>query len=383
MKRVAFFFALCGLAISSLYGASCRPAYNYGQRWGGLPTTWGSYRRYNRCCLNQDFYVDIELGGYQLNSPGFAFGEILSPLTGAGIADIPEFFLNREHISSFYPRLTLGVEMMNCWNPCWVGNTIFFEIGGSYISNDKFSDLGNGIFTNFALPVLNGSGDFIAETGGVETEFSGVDFKRQYRYGNVAFKLGSCILTPRSPRFSIIPFVELDFSYLHQGYKLNIGSITGGAIATRFQLREFLNTKYYDFGIGSDFSFVFTPECRTAFLVSEAAIFCSSTHTHLKGRESAIFPLIGVPTQNFIERKHDAFTFKGRVKAGIGYQFGYNFAASIIGQVDYWGYIPQVINPHRIETTPSLTGLYDKPAHIIGKRTTNYAVYLNLNFVFF
>ena len=381
MKHVIF-LALLGTTLTTAYAGSCRPTYNTSAAWGGLPPTWGSYRRYNRCCLAQDLYADVQLGAYRLNSPGFSFGEELAPLTGEGIAALPEFFIGNDHVNAFYPRLTLGVEMNSSWNPCWVGSTFFFEVGGSYISCDKFLDLGNGIFTNFALPQLNGGGDFIAETAGVETEFSGVDFKRRYRYSNVSTKLGSNMFFKGSPRFSLVPFLEIDFSYLQQGYFMNIGAITGGAFATRVRTKEILNTKYYDFGVGADAVWFFSPCCRTPFIFGEIVGFASSSHTTLSARESALFPLLGTITQR-LHKEHDNFTGKVRGQLGVGYQFGYNFGASIMGQIDYWGFIPKVINPHRIETTPSTTGLYDRPAHIVGKTTTNWALVLNLNFIFY
>lgn len=383
MRRCLFLLVLAGLGFSySAHGGTCRPVYNMNNARGGLPANWGGYRRYNKCCLSQSTYIDLQLGGYRLDAPGFEFGEVLGG--GAeGIGPIPEFFTPHDRLTSFYPHLAVGVDMINCWTPCWVGNSIFFEVGGSYISNDLFHPLGNGTFPAVAIPDIDGCGDFIPVSS-VQTVFSGVDFKRKYRYGNVAFKLGSSFLAPASCRFSFVPYLELDFNYLHQGYLAKICRITrgtAGTVATDFFLDEGLDTKYYDFGVGLSAGWAFSTGCRTPFIFADATVFASASHTVFHGRESAT--ILTVPEFIDLVSKHDDFRAKYRLQFGAGYQFGYNFSVALMGQFDRWGYIPQLINPHRIGTTSSGTGLYDRPAHIVRRTANNYAAVLRLNFIFF
>lgn len=384
MKRSLFLLALLGLGYSFYAeGSTCRPVYDMSKSWGGLPANWGGYRRYNKCCLTQSVYIDLQFGGYRFDMPGFEFGEILGG-GEEGVAPIPEFFTPHDRLNYFYPHIAVGVDMINCWTPCWVGNSIFFEVGGSYISNDVFKPLGNGVFRGVAIPRIDGCGDLIPVSTAVNTVFSGVDFKRKYRWGNVSFKLGSSFLMPASCKFSFVPYVELDFNYLHEGYRGGICRITRGSlgtIATDFSFNEGLDTKYYDFGIGLSSGWAFSSCCRTPFIFADATIFASSAHTVFHGRESATF----LTTSEFIEviRKHDDFRAKYRIQFGAGYQFGYNFSVAVMGLYDRWGYIPQLINPHRIGTTGSGTGFYDRPAHIVRRTANNYGAVLRLNFIFF
>jgi hypothetical protein len=383
MKRLLF---LCSLAvfIPSVYGGTCRPVYNIRKNWGGLPPTWGSYKRYNRCCLNEDFYVDLQFGAYQLNMPPFSYGELLDA-NAFGIEPLPQFSLRRDKVNGCYPKIALGVEMDNGWCPCWVGSTIFFEVGASYVERDKFSELGNGTFGPFALPTLDGSGDLVFPTVAGESLFSGVDFKRNYRYGNVAIKLGSSFLFPTNCQSALIPFIETDFSYLHQAYTMNIGSISGAATASRFFLKETLNTQYFDYGIGLDLYRALRPRCRTPFVFGEVAFFGSCAKTTFEGEQRVTLNVLPADRANFLEKHLDRLTYKIRGQAGFGYQFGYNFSAALMGQVDYWGYVPVIVNPQRLRSasTTTLIGIYDKPAHIEATSALNYAIVLNLNFVFF
>jgi hypothetical protein len=333
------------------------------------------YNRYD--CGNSDFYIELQGGGYRLQAPGFAFGEILSA-TGVPLGDIPEFEIGNDHIHACYPRLTLGVEFYNGLTPCWVGTNLFFELNLAYLDTDRTSNLGNGSFTGFVLPTINGSGGFLGAT--TPTTFSGVNFKRKYRYSNVAFKMGSDFLSD-NPQLSLRPFVEFDIDSLHQGYIINVGSITTGAVVTSdFRLDESLQTQYYDFGLGIDGSYAFSPCCNTFFVFGEGAAFVSHAETRLHGRENATSAL-GVVTTSTLHSKHETCLFKARGEVGVGYQFGYNLALSVTGLVEYWSYVPEIINPQLVRA--GLPGVFDRPAHIDRTSATNYGLLVGLTFIFF
>lgn len=333
---------------------------------------------HNNC---SHFYMQADVGDYRLRMPGYSFGELLTPVTLTAAGPIEEFTISRDTVDCFYPRLALGVEFNREFCPCWVRN-LLFEIGLFYTVGDKQDTPGNGTFTNFALPAVNGSGDFLADTILADpTSFSGLTFKRDYRYAGVQFKLGSDLNLSRSSRFAFTPFVEVDLDSLTQDYKLRIGSLSGGTSALNFALDEHVTTNYIDVGVGFDAGLPLSPSCNTFVLFGEAAVFVSGAHTRLKANESAILPLVPSAISSFYRNKHDAVQCKARGQVGVGYQFGYNFMASVVGQVDYWGYLPEVINPQRVAGTT--VGIYDRAVHIEPKSTVNYALILSLTVTFF
>lgn len=363
MRRWGLLLALCMGAVSG-FGSIYQP-YNY------APSPRG------------DLYIDLDLGMYSLDMPGFAFGELLSPLPfSAGIAPIPELAFRHERVKAFYPKLAIGVDFYNGWSPCWAGSNLFFEVGVFYVTQDRINELGDGVFGNFALPQLSGGGDFIASAGGLLSAFSGVDLRREYRYGGGQIKLGSDLLFDTTYRFSFTPFFEVDIDTLQQIYKINIGSIVGAVNFNRFFLNESLSTNYYDFGIGVDTSYRFC-DCQSVLFFAEGVFFISAAHTRFHGRETAINTGTLLTTTSTIHRQHDALDVKARGQVGIGYQFGYNFAVSVIGQLDYWGYVPAIKNPHRVGITGLGTGIYDFPARIVSKSATNYGIMLNFLVTFF
>lgn len=335
--------------------------------------------------LGGNFYIDLLLGAYRLDAPAFSFGEILDPFpfAAAGIAPIPELAIaHGEHVYACYPKLALGVEMNmgDCF--CWVGSNITFEVGVFYAERDKNDHLGDGTFPDFALPTVNGGSDFLASTLGIPTAFSGVGFQRTYRYAGMQAKLGSDFLFKHSPQFYLNGFFEFDYVGLQQDYRIHIGRLAGGANATEFHLNEHVTTTYMDYGLGLGSSYFFSPSCRSLFLYGEVAGFLSCAHTHLKAREHAVFPLFGF-SQNELRNDYSTLSGKARGQLGIGYQFGYNFTLSCIGQAEYWGYIPRVVNPHRVGHNILGGGVYDYPVHIEQEHAFNYALVVGLTFVFF
>lgn len=365
MKRLQL---LLLLSLTSALGAAC---HSY------------PYNRY--CCESSDFYLEIEGGGYWLDAPEFSFGEVLTT-TGVVTSDIPEFAIGHEHVGGCFPRVLLGVEFYNGITPCWIGTNLFFELAIGYYDTDRTLDLGNGSFTGVTLPALDGSGSFVPTplTPITSALFSGVDFKRKYRYSNVAFRLGSEFLIEH-PQLSLRPFAEFAVDAVHEGYIVKVGTITVNTTPTattftHFKLDESLQTQYFDFGFGIDGNWGFSPCCNSLFLYGEAAVFASHASTTLHGREFVTSS--GTTVSSRVSKDHDECLFKARAKAGVGYQFGYNLALSLTGIYEYWGYIPQVINPQLVSTATT-TGAFDRPAHIEKKTANNYGLVVGLTFIFF
>lgn len=368
MKRLIFALGLSAGLLQTAFAA-----------WYQLPSY--GYVAHNRCC---HFYTEFEAGIYRLNMPAFSYGEYIDPFPpGAGTAPLPEFAIKNDHVSAFYPRLALGVEVSKKWCPCWIRD-ILFELGIFYLVKDVNPGPGDGAFFNFTLPNINGSGDLlaVAAVAPAQTNFSGIELNRRYQYGGVQFKMGSDLNFYHFPQFAFTPFLEMDIDSVGQDYHIYIGSVVGVANATNIHVQEQLNTNYWDVGFGIDTRYAFSPCCNTFFIFAEASAFLSNANTRLRAK-SSITNALGVTTMLRFFRKHNVVSGKARGQLGIGYQFGYNFMASIMGQIDYWGYVPRIINPHRVGTNLSGTGVYAHPATIVESTATNYAIIFSVDVTFF
>lgn len=337
--------------------------------WFGLPLAYGSGCCSSGCSTCRA-YFEVGLGAYRLDAPDYSFGELLNIAGTLGIADIPEF-AEHERVDGFFPRLAFGIEFPQEYTPCWLGNNLRFELSGFYFERDFDNDSNSFALDNFAFPLLDGSGDFIAVTSGLTSTFSGVDFDQKYRYSGVAAKLASDFCNPFFSNFTFTPFVEIVFDVLHQGYIIDITSITGGIAVTDYLLDQSLDTNYFDFGLGINIKYAFSTYFPAITVFGEAAIFGSYAHTVFNGIESAT----SIVTSSFLDFKHDSFDSKFRGQVGFGYELSNNFALAIVTQVEHWGYIPQLVNPHRIAA-----GSYDGPVRIESENATNYAALLKLIF---
>lgn len=360
MKRLIFALGLSAQLLQTAFAA-----------WYQMPSY--GYVGHNRCC---HFYTEFEAGLYRLNMPPFSYGEFVDPITGIGIDPIPEFTFSNDNVNSFYPRLALGLEVNKKWCPCWIRD-ILFELGVFYLRRDVGPGIGSGVISDeIALPNPDGSNLLFGNA-----TLSGLELKRNYEYGGVQFKLGSDLNFYHFPQFALTPYLEFDFDSLNQDYEVSIGSVTGATTPvgplTNVVVREHVNTNYWDFGIGIDMRYAFSPCCKTFFVFAEGAAFVSHASSFLKARSSLTTATPTTTTTRF-ERNHYVLTGKARGQVGIGYQFGYNFMASVMGQVDYWDYVPRLLNPQRIATTA-----YDHPLAIGRSSATNYALIFSVNITFF
>lgn len=327
-------------------------------------------------CPPPSMYIDIQTGGYRLMAPGFSFGEILAS-DGSGLAAFPNLIEHHDRITGFYPRIAAGFEFDNGCLPCVVGENFFIELAVFYSCFEKVDNSNETITDGFAFPRINGEGDFLFTSE--LTRFSAISLRRKYEYGGFQGKLGSNIFCC-SKLITITPYLELDVDSFNQTYEGTVPRINGGLSGRNFRFKEKLTTSYWDFGGGFDIFYRCSPACRTLFFFVEGTGFLSHADTEFKATER-----ITLPPRAPIKIENDECVFSGKARGqlGVGYFFGNNVAVSIMGQIDYWGYVPRVTNPHRVEDGSGAVGIYDGPARITRTSATNYALVFDLTVAFF
>ena len=165
------------------------------------------------------------------------------------------------------------------------------------------------------------------------------------------------------------PYLEFAINGFRQNYSIGANfSILAPITDVNIKVNETIHSTYYDFGIGWK---MIVPFCRCSTFYLGGSVFGSYAHSKLDASNA----LQNITAPIFLRsRASDKKSrLSEKVKGFVGFSFCYRCLTFVVeGDVEYWGYIPQVHNPHirAVQLNPPLDG----PAKIHRHNAYNYSV---------
>lgn len=320
-------------------------------------------------CLETPLYLEVEGGYKRFRFPGFTYG-----FTSVGVITGPLDFLTfkNDQVNGPYVDLLLGV--LFCGN-FWLGSDPSIELSGTYFAGDKsrffIGPFSNGTFAaNFPF-FTPGSGPF--ELTPAPT-IGRSNLTRNYVYQGFDLNFNTNYTWGFSRQyFNFQPFIDLAYKQLKQHYGIHLFDGAGGA--PTFLIDETLKTEYYDFGAGLCLEY-FPADSFSLFI--KGGGYGSYAHTGLNAYQ---FTNVGTAVPEVRLKSHkDVLSSKFIGSTGLSI-YAKHVKISLIGNYEYWGYTPQMLNPQLIPIGGGdfATGT---PPGIRNSHSYNYSVGLRLSVPF-
>lgn len=283
------------------------------------------------CCdLPFDLYASIEGGYYWFDVPKFTYGALV---TGTGGEIFFPDWVADDCVDEPYGIVHGGLKMHPS-NGCFSFLSIeaFGFFSGEERINRNFSSSDDG------LPIIN----LIDGGGTYGSLFPQSGFlNREYNYcGGGAFFKG----TISSKCLSLTPYFAYAYYKLDETYDLLLNTaLSGTGNFSSTSLKECLETAYNDFGVGLELATLF---CCHWILKGYGAIYYSHASTDFKGKQVVQLNPSGILTAR-VENctKHDTCKLKGGLELGYMFNCFCNLTLSVVGNIEHWGYIPEIKNP--------------------------------------
>ncbi len=307
------------------------------------------------------FYGSIEAGYQKFRTPSFNVGTITNLVT---FDPFEPLSIDTDYPSGGYATILLGLQLPFFWTRQRWGDLPSIEFRGSIFSARQKTEestflIPGGLFVIFPDVTDPLNGDTIAFAGGETLE----NFTQRDYNGlgvDIRFKADYACWTGKR-LFVVEPFVAVGYYKFVQKYAASTTGIVG---VETVAFDEVVKTNYYDFGGGLSF---FGPLCGFSYGLT-AGIYGSCGNSDLSVNETVF--VLGIPAVSRdlnVHKTRWSAKFKG--SAEIGYRFKRVFL-SVIGNGEYWGYMPQIINP-QLPTSEA--------THLERFSTWNYSVGLKVS----
>lgn len=280
-------------------------------------------------CL--DIYASVEGGYYWIQVPEFVYASQAEP---SFPTNINERYISqltaKDYIDSPYAILTGGVSFYPTCSPFRrISMEGFGLLSPSSDKNREFNFPQNGNL--FIIPLIDGTTVFT--TGGSPTESVVGFLNRHYDYSGAGARIKGYIPWKC---VCVTPYLAYEHYEVHEKIQARFELTAGPFVSTN--LEEKLDICYDDFGAGIELSALF---CSRLLLSGYGAVYASYAATRFTGFQSVVST--ASPTASVSDRTaKDSY----KLKAGVELGWLFNcFSVSVVGNIESWGYIPQIVNP--------------------------------------
>lgn len=315
-------------------------------------------------------YGSVEAGYKEFRAPRFNFAANLP--TGR-LPSVPfDFYTkNNQYPDGPYFTALVGFELPNCWDLCFLGSRSFLEFAFGYWRSQDLNDQANIniVAPNFVIfPALQNDTLQVVFIGPglVENIFTrNFDYIDGEIYLRTAFELCFC-----NHNYLIEPFLGAQFNKFTQQYGMSSSALTGASASVINTAQEHVRTNYYDFGGGIKLDI---PICNCLSFDISAGGYASYGKSHLHANQTS-YVLSQVFTSEDFELTHNEWSGKFKGSAGLGWRCCHALL-TVVGNYEYWGYMPQINNPFAFNGTPGYS-----PTHLTSSYSHNWSVGLRVSF---